>query len=366
MNSLIKRTTVIIPALEPDERLIKYVNDLQNNDIKNIIVVNDGSGPEYDRIFNEIGRMGNIVLKHNVNKGKGAALKTAYKYIYENFPGTELILTADSDGQHSVRDCIKMINNNTGEKNILYLGCRDFDQSNVPFKSRFGNKLTSIIFKLFFHQSLSDTQTGLRAFGNELLPVMINIEGNRYEYEMNVLIYCLQNKIKIHTVPIETIYENNNEGTHFHPLKDSYRIYKTFFSQFFKFMGVSIICTLIDQLTAGLFSDFLFPKFGIHDTSMNVWYGGLIARFISSICNFFLNKKFVFKFNGKTAEKGILYGFLCIFIICVSNFGVTLLMRIGLKRWISKIIMDTLLYFVSYYIQKTYIFRNTQDNLVST
>lgn len=237
----IERCAIIIPSYEPDEKLTTYCQELKNAGFGTIIVIDDGSGDQYQSIYNELDVE---VLHHDVNLGKGAGLKTGYTHVLNNHLEIQGIVTADSDGQHTVEDCKRVADTLSFNKRQLILGTRNFDLSNIPPKSRNGNKITSIVFKLLYGKYLPDTQTGLRAFNRDLLKFMINVDGQRYEYEMNVLIQCARHKIEMVPVEIETIYENNNEGTHFHPVKDSWRIYKVIFGSFIKFMGSSIFTWL--------------------------------------------------------------------------------------------------------------------------
>lgn len=226
----IKDIIVVIPSLSPEDNLIEYADDLIKNGFKNIIVVNDGSSKKYNSIFNKLSKRKAItVLNHKVNKGKGAALKTAFSYIKGHFKKAKGVLTVDSDGQHLVSDCLNIASNMLKGKRGLYLGCRNFNDPLVPFKSRCGNKLTSLLFKLLYKQSLSDTQTGLRGFLINDLDLMIDCNGERYEYEMEMLIKACLNDLKLICIPIQTVYINQNEGSHFRPLKDGLKIYKILF-----------------------------------------------------------------------------------------------------------------------------------------
>lgn len=209
---------VLIPAYEPNEKLINLVDKLYKN--HDIIVVNDGSTNEY--IFKKIKNKCTI-LTHNVNKGKGEALKTGFKYIKENYSENDSLITVDADGQHEYEDIINCLSNTS--LNCVVLGVRTFDK-NTPLRSKIGNTLTSKVFKHYLHYCLRDTQTGLRSFKVSLIPFMLEIEGKRYEYEMNMLIQCIKSKIPLKEVPISTIYINNNKESHYKTFSDSYKIYK--------------------------------------------------------------------------------------------------------------------------------------------
>lgn len=226
-----KNFSVVIPALNPTNKLIFYVDELLKENIPQIIIVNDGSKKECEPIFSQLRNKERcIVLQHKVNRGKGQALKTAFQYVLKN-GGNQNIVTADCDGQHSVEDVLKVGNVLENFKGIV-LGVRNFKEKHVPFRSFLGNTLTIIIFNLFFHCKLKDTQTGLRGIPFEMLTTISNLLGDRYEYEMNVLIYVARNNIPIKEVPIQTLYFNNNSNSYYQPLKDSLKIFSTIISSF--------------------------------------------------------------------------------------------------------------------------------------
>ncbi len=354
-----EQAVILIPSLEPDERLPAYIRKLKDAGFGYIVVIDDGSSSAFRPVFEEISKVEDtVVLTHDVNQGKGVALKTGYRYIRENFPDISGVITADADGQHSVDDCLHLAEELTKGKRALYLGSRDFNQENVPPKSRSGNKITSAVFQLLYGQYLPDTQTGLRAFRKEDIPFMEDVEGERYEYEMNVLIACSRADIPMIPVTIETIYENDNKGSHFHPVRDSWRVYKVIFGSFFRFMSVSICCFIIDQILAFVLRKWVLPPAGLaRSTMMNLQVSGWGARFVSSIVNFIMNRKLVFKMKGSTGKSAFKYAILCIIIITVSNAGVWLLHQIGMADWLAKILMDTTLYFLSYQVQEQWVFK---------
>jgi dolichol-phosphate mannosyltransferase len=360
-----RKAVILIPSLEPDERLPAYIQKLSESGFGHIVVVDDGSSEAYQPIFKEVEGVDRaVVLHHDVNHGKGVALKTGYKYILDNLPDVAGVITADADGQHTVPDCIRLAEEiGKGEK-ALYLGSRDFSLENIPPKSRSGNKITSVVFKLLYGQYLPDTQTGLRAFRREELPFMINVEGERFEYEMKVLIACSRAGIPMIPVTIETIYENENKGTHFHPIKDSWKIYKVILGSFFKFMGASIISFLADHLLFNLFSGWLFPLLGIHlNVSLplgihldNTSLANYTARLFSAILNFRLNKDMVFKVRGSKGA-GWRYALVAVGIVILSTLGIKGLGKLGMAPWLAKVIVDTLLYFFSYRVQQQWVFK---------
>lgn len=357
---------MLIPSLEPDDRLPAYVRRLLDKGFQHVVIVDDGSSAAYQPIFAELDAMDGVsVTHHELNRGKGCALKTGYAYIQAHFPAASGVITADADGQHTVEDCWHLAEVLTEGKRALYLGSRNFNLDHVPPKSRHGNKITSAVFRLLYGVYLPDTQTGLRAFRMADLPFMLDVPGERFEYEMQVLIACARAKLPMIPIEIETVYENENAGTHFHPIRDSYRIYKVILGNFFLYAGSSIICFLVDNGVADLLRFALLPLLGLRgDTAIQV--SGYLARLVSSPLNFVLNRNFVFKFKQDTGKTALKYALLCIVTITLSNLGVSLLdhrhVFIGGLAFLPKILMDTLLYLVNYRIQNKWIFAKSAEN----
>lgn len=186
------KSVIVIPVLNPDNNLITYIEELIRNGVQKIIVVDDGSDETYKDIFSLIEKIPQCILyTHDVNMGKGKALKDALKVyqnerLYEKFDG---IITVDADGQHSVVDVLKISEAMNTTDDQLILGERKFDKD-VPLRSRFGNSCTRVIFRLLYGMKVEDTQTGLRGIPNKLILQFDDLEGERYEYEMNMLIIC--------------------------------------------------------------------------------------------------------------------------------------------------------------------------------
>lgn len=217
-------SVVIIPAYKPDQTLVTITDKLWEYGCR-IIVVDDGSGEEYQQIFDRINDIC-IVLRHTQNRGKGAAIKTALSYIKREMWEHEWIGIMDCDGQHLPEDMRKLFRFAETRRKTLVLGVRTVGKE-MPLKSRAGNQITRMVYRLVSGVKVSDTQTGLRAFDSELTEKLLSVEGERYEYEMNVLMTCAREKIPIEEVPISTIYrDKNNSNSHFHGLRDSYRIYR--------------------------------------------------------------------------------------------------------------------------------------------
>ena len=235
---------IIIPAYEPDERLIGLLEDIQKADVSPVIIVDDGSGEKYKELFLKakqiIEPMGGSVLTHEENKGKGRALKTAFSYVLENYQSAVGVVTADSDGQHTI-ECILNVSRALVEHpKELILGVRNFDEEGIPWKSEFGNKLTMTVLRYVSGLKVSDTQTGLRGIPKDFLNDLLEVKGERFEYEMRMLLETVD-KIPIHEVKIKTIYDSvENHQTHFNPIVDSIKIYKVLGYKFLMYIFASL------------------------------------------------------------------------------------------------------------------------------
>ena len=216
----------LIPAYEPDRSFPRLVEKLAAEGFCTVIV-DDGSGDDYRSIFAAASKDA-YVLKHEVNCGKGAALKTGLTYIRDSIPFEGTIVTVDADGQHRVSDALRVTAEAEAHPEALVIGGRRFT-GKVPVKSLFGNTVTRFVFRRASGVSVYDTQTGLRAFSTKLLGTMLSIRGEHYEYEMNQLLYFGKKKLPIIEIPIETVYENKNRSSHFDPVRDSFRIYRDLF-----------------------------------------------------------------------------------------------------------------------------------------
>ncbi len=229
---MVNDIAIVLHSLNPDHRLNLVVDGVMEQGFKTIIIVNDGSDNEHLAPFAEAQKKpGVTVLTHPVNYGKGHALKTAFEYCKNNLDIAGVV-TIDGDGQHHPED-IRACALRMKETGNVVLGCRDFSLPDVPFKSRNGNNITKFVFRTFCGIKISDTQTGLRAIPAKYFDDMLETSGERFEYETNMLLEMKRRKIGFDEVKIRTIYEDNNKSTHFHPFRDSYKIYKVIFKFMF-------------------------------------------------------------------------------------------------------------------------------------
>lgn len=347
--------SVIIPSLNPDDKLIKVVDSLIEYGFDDIILVNDGSDEAHMDQFNYLEKYNQChILTHEVNKGKGRALKTAFNFCIANRPSIDGVITVDGDNQHKAKDilnCAKAMNEN---KHNIILGVRDFSGSDVPPKSKFGNRMTSFIFKFACGLNISDTQTGLRAIPREYLQLFTEVNGERFEYETNMLLEFKQSNLSFKEVKIETVYIEENASTHFNPIKDSIKIYGVIF----KFLFSSIMSSVIDLAAFSLFSFLLFNRV---DQRESIFIATVSARVISSLFNYSFNRKAVFKSESSVKKSFVKYYILCICQLLVS-FGLVysvskLLILGGVLTVVSKAIIDTVLFMISFQIQRRWVFK---------
>ena len=359
------KISVIVPSLNPDEKLIEVVDGLIKEGFDDIIVVNDGSNEEHMKPFIEVGKHPQVtVLTHDVNRGKGRALKTAYEFCMENRPDIQGVITVDGDNQHIPKDiracCQAMIEH----KDKVILGCRNFSKENVPPKSKFGNNITGFVFRVMCRIKISDTQTGLRAIPVQYLPMMLDIAGERFEYETRVLLECKRQHIQFQEVEIDTVYIEENASTHFHPFRDSFKIYMVILRylmgnlvSFFKYMISSILSFLIDN---GLFRLMEFMMGEDSNLGVKVVVATVVSRVVSSIFNFVVNRKAVFKSDAPLGRTIIKYYALCLCQMGASAGLVYLLAYITKANdWFTsliKIIVDMCLFILSYQIQRKWVF----------
>ena len=226
---------IVLPSLDPDDKFDRVVEGLIKLGFEHIVIVDDGSDDAHQPHFTRAEQAPQCtVLHHGVNRGKGCALKTAFAYVLEQLPAAEGVITIDGDGQHLAEDIIACGERMLRERDRVVLGCRDFGQPGVPPRSVTGNRTTSLMFKLFYRITLSDTQTGLRAIPREFLEPFLRVEGERFEYETNMLLKMKRQGIRFVEQPITTVYDPEDYSSHYNALKDSWRIFKIMFKGLFR------------------------------------------------------------------------------------------------------------------------------------
>lgn len=339
---------LLIPIFEPSEKTIRFFEALLPATTGQILIVDDGSGEDYRDTFQQICQKSDRIHYETYpqNQGKGYALKYGLQKASEDFPHVQGIVTADGDGQHHPQDIQRLIHAlSTHTSQELLLGVRSFEKKTTPAKSYWGNRLTSGFFWLATGLRLQDTQTGLRAFHTALIPSLITVKGQRFDYEMNVLLATKQLEINLISIPIQTIYEDNNAHSHFRPVHDSLLIY----GPLLRFIGASLVSALLDS------SFFLLLTLILGRTSLPLLAATILARLASGLINYLLNRHYVFH-QKRNPTAAFRYACLFLTIIVFSWIGVNILAQVLPSLFLSKLIVDGLLFFFSFHVQQRYIF----------
>ena len=337
---------VLIPAWQPELTLVDLVFSLLDEGFATILVVDDGSNPASLHIFDELESSGVLVLRHAVNLGKGRALKSGFNYLLTRHPDLEAVITADADGQHTPKDILRVARTLQTSAGRPVLGSREFDGA-VPLRSKLGNLLTRNIFAFVTGTRLTDTQTGLRGLPVRLLPELLALEGERYEYEMSMLAHLCSGHRPPVELPIETVYLDGNRSSHFNPVWDSMRIYFVLARFYFS----SVLAACIDF--AGFSAAFALTG--------NVLVSVVVGR-MSSLVNFALNRKFVF--HTRTSIPGALWRYyLLVLVIGAISYGSIFALRSYLhwNVFVAKLVVDVMLSLVSFSVQRTFVFRQGKE-----
>jgi glycosyltransferase involved in cell wall biosynthesis len=340
---------ILIPAYQPDENLAAVVASLMRQCDARIIVVDDGSGEAYMPVFSALASLERVtVLTHAHNQGKGRALKTAIGHCLAA-GDIDGCVTVDADGQHRPEDVVRIMAALRQTPGDLILGSRDFDFRNVPLRSRLGNIITRFFTRFILGQKITDTQTGLRAFSKGAMTRFAGVPGERYEYEMNMLLYSKRFDIKIREIRIETVYLDHNSSSHFNPLLDSIRIYRQIFAFGFSSIASAVLDWSLFSLCLIVFAKLSEP----------ILLATIAARLVSLNFNFAMNRKLVFRSESGWKKQALQYYILAAFQMLASGY----LVRSGaavlvvLPVLLIKICVDLGLFVLSYQIQKTLIFK---------
>lgn len=337
---------VVVPAYCPSDALVDLCHALSDSSFGLVLVVDDGSPSEYKTIFSELKKIDKIkVIAHEKNKGKGAALKTAFFSVQQEHTDITHVVTADADGQHQSCDIRRVAETSIIEVNAVVLGVRAF-HDDVPLRSRFGNRLTRSVFRLFSGKEVSDTQTGLRGIPVEYLLDFVEIDKDRYEYEMEMMLKAISSDMPIKEVSIATIYIDGNSSSHFRPIVDSLKIYFVFF----RYSLASMASFVVDIVA---FAAMLYVSSG------NILISTYIARLLSGTFNFFANRSVVFQNHGprRLGYQVFSYIALAVCIATLSGLSVSALAdRTPIHPVTIKIFVDIMLFVLSFLTQRFLIF----------
>lgn len=358
--SKIDGVNVVLPSLDPDEKLLRTIQDLLGQGFARIILVNDGSKKENLHFFEEAAAHPEVtLLHHEKNLGKGAALKTAFRWFLENCPEDVGVVTVDGDGQHHCEDTYECARQMM-ESGKIILGVRDFSGPEVPRRSRFGNHTTSLVFKVFVGMTIADTQTGLRAIPRQYLEQMCRISGDRFEYETNMLLAMKEYHIPFAQRKIRTVYIEENKSSHFRAVRDSWRIYKLILAHFFKFIGSSFVASIVDE---ALFVSATALLQNVQGSFVLELVPFLVARIVSSLLNFRMNQRLVFCSSQDTGKALLRYFYLAIPVALAQlglTYGAYLLFHIGQEQIVLRGVVYAcvmvVLFVFNFIIQQRWVF----------
>lgn len=361
MDEVKKSIAVVLPSLDPDKKFAGVVSGLIDEGFEHIVIVDDGSDANHQEPFRYAASFPQChIIVHEVNKGKGRALKDAFSYIHENLPDIKGAVTIDGDGQHLTKDIVKCCEVMLEKKDVVILGSRDFDQAGVPTRSVAGNKFTAKMFKILFGIDINDTQTGLRAIPAQYLEAFSQFTGERFEYETNMLLQMKQLGIEFFEQSIETVYDPEDYSSHYNAFRDSLKVGKVMLAYLvsglpFRYVISSLISVLIDN---GFFW-FASALFGVSKQLIVQ----PVCTLLSSLFNFNLNKFWVFKSKKEYFKEFLQY--YCVFIprtavsVFLTHYALTgLSVSAPSLATLIKLIVDLALFIACYFIQKVWVFKN--------
>ncbi len=336
-------TVILIPAYEPRISLVALVAELRSAAPElGILVVDDGSGPEYAGVFEAAAAEGAEVIGYDHNRGKGHALKHGFRHLHEHAP-EQNVVCADSDGQHRPDDILRVAARLAEvPERTMVLGGRTF-AGDVPARSRFGNTVSRATFRFTTGIAVRDTQTGLRGYPAALLPWLESVPGDRFEYELNLLLRSSAADIRIDEIEIETVYLEHNASSHFRPVRDSVRV----FAPMLAFAAASLASFAIDAVG-------VLVLYAITDSLL---FAVVSARLVSAAVNFTLNRR-VFRSAapGRLRTAIARYVALALGMLAASYLLLDALTVLAVPLVVAKLVTDVALYLVSFQVQRRWVF----------
>lgn len=340
---------IIVPVYNPSEDFYPFILSLHERAKKEdvvILIVNDGCDKVHNATLDDLETLSQVfIVHHNLNFGKGAALKTGILTASKIFPNSQGVVTADADGQHSVEDIFDILDAGQENDNGLLLGVRQFDKD-VPFRSKFGNTLTRAIFYMLTSIKIEDTQTGLRHIPNKFFKQMLDIKSSGYAFEMEMLLWTKQNNVEIKTKPIHTIYINDNAASHFRPFIDSIKIYAVLFKQV-----IASALTAVVDLAA-------FAAFFALSGGMLFW-ANAFSRAVAFPVYYFMNRDFVFK-QKQLGFHPVPKLIAAIIVSGLFSYGLQYVAQqtLGFPEVVSKLVIETLVFFINFVVLRDFVYRN--------
>ena len=338
----------LIPAYKPEASVVDTARALlASGRFAALVVVDDGSGPEYAALFKALETAGAVVLRHFTNLGKGMALRTGLNHAACSFAHSVGVVTLDADGQHLADDVLAVARQLALSPSSLILGRRDFDAA-TPLRSRFGNVVTRHVMRWLTGLSVSDTQTGLRGIPLSFIPLLLRLNTRGYDFELDMLIQAGEHHIPIVEIPIATVYLEGNKSSHFNPLLDSMKIYLVFL----RFNLSSLLTTAVDYT---VFSLCLL-------TGLTLPLAMTLGRGCSWVVNYGVNRRFVFRYPKGYARSNYLYLFFEIVMAVLSYIAIDVLSRyLSFNIYAAKILVETSLYLLTFTVQREIVFGSASE-----
>ena len=346
---------VIIPAYQPDEEMIGVIRELRQNGVSNIIVVDDGSGAAYTEFFQRAREeYGCSLIHHAENLGKGRALKSAFNMILGSEDEILGCVTMDCRGSFFCSDILKVMDELAVHPTDLIMGKRVLDVSRMTKKSRVGNKVLQLSFHYLVGILVTDVQSGLRGIPLSYMRKLMNVKGERYEFDTNMLINCKKCSVIVREVPLETVYSARRNQEQYRAIRDNLSIYLTFATYIF----TSMFASIVDLILFMIFCDMLGRFHVLSGTQMYVVIATAMARCVSATVNYRLNYRIVFRTKSAQTSTFAKWVILCIVQMAMSATAVSVLHGlIGGPEILFKIPVDFCLFFFSYYFSREFVYQ---------
>ena len=346
---------VIIPAYQPDGEMIGLIHQLRQNGVSNIIVVDDGSGAAYAELFQRAKEeYGCSLIYHAENLGKGRALKSAFNMILGSGNDVLGCVTMDCRGSFSCADILKVMEELAAHPTELIMGKRVLDVTRMTKKSRAGNKVLQLSFHYLVGILVTDVQSGLRGIPVSYMRKLMNVKGERYEFDTNMLINCKKCSVAVREIALETIYSARRNQEQYRVIRDNLSIYLTFATYIFTSMFASIVDLILFVILCDMLGRFRI----LSSTQMYVVIATAMARCVSATVNYRLNYRIVFKTKSAQTSTFAKWVILCIVQMAMSAAAVSVLHGlIGGPEILFKIPVDFCLFFFSYYFSREFVYQ---------
>jgi glycosyltransferase involved in cell wall biosynthesis len=220
------KVCILIPAYNAQETLgfvLKKIEPLQMD----TLVVDDGSSDETKRMASEKGAQ---LLEHPTNLGKGAALRTGFRYILQK--DYQVVITLDADGQHDPSEIPFLFKIFQSVKPDILIASRAAEFWKMTFLRRFWNRLGVKAVARLCHSDITDSQSGFRLIRTEILK-KIDFSTSRFETELELLIKACKKGFSVLSVPINAQKVDGTASSHFRPVVDTWMVCKLFLRSLF-------------------------------------------------------------------------------------------------------------------------------------